>query len=88
MGDHDRALDELPVSELDEHLRDGLLRRDVERGGELVGDQERWVEKRREHHHHALLHPARQFDWIAVEDAVVQAHEGKPAAELGKGLVV
>ena len=87
MRDHDRALDELPVTELDEHLGDRLLGRHVERRGELVGNQERWVQQCREHHHDPLLHPAGQLDRVAVEDAVVQADEGQPAAQLGERLV-
>ncbi len=86
--DHDRALHELPVAELDEHLGDRLLGRDVERGGQLVGDQQRRVHQRREHHHDALLHPARQLDRVPVEDAVVEADEREAAAQLGKRLVV
>ena len=43
VGDHDHALHEAAVAELHERLGDGLLARDVERGGDLVGDQQRRV---------------------------------------------
>ena len=88
MRDHDRALDELAVAELDEHLRHGLLRRDVERRGELVRDQERRVEERGEHHHHPLLHPAGELDRVAVEHGVVEPDERQSPAELRERLVV
>ena len=80
VGDHDHALDEAAVAELDEQLGDGLLRRHVECRRDLVGDQERRVEDRREHHHDALLHPARELDRVAVEHVVGQADELRAAA--------
>ena len=79
VGDHDRALDEPALPELDEHLGDGLLRRDVESGGQLVRDEERGVEERREHHHDALLHAAGELDREAVEDVVRTARRGRAA---------
>ncbi len=45
VGDHDHAPDELAVAELDERLGHGLLGRDVERRGDLVGDQQGRVEQ-------------------------------------------
>ena len=46
VGDHDHALDEAAITELDEQLGHGTLRRHVERGGDLVGDEKRRVEER------------------------------------------
>ena len=81
--DHDRALHEAAVTELDEQLGDRLLRRDVERGGQLVGDQERRVEERREHHHDPLLHAAGELDRVALEHVLGEPHDREPAHELG-----
>ena len=88
VGDHDRALHEPAVPELDEQLRDGLLGGDVERGRQLVGDQERRIEECREHHHDALLHPAGELDREAVENVGREPDQRQPALQLGQLLVV
>ncbi len=82
VGDHGHALHEAAVPELDEHLRDRLLRRDVERRGDLVGDQERRVEQRRDDHHRPLLHAARELDRIEAEHAGIESDELEPPQEL------
>ena len=78
--DHDHALDEAAVAELHEQLGHGPLGRDVERGRHLVGDQQRRVEEGREHHHDALLHPARELDRESLEHVLGQPDELRAAA--------
>jgi hypothetical protein len=80
--DHDHALDEAAVAELEQHLGDGPLARDVERRGDLVRDQERRVEQGREDHHGPLLHPAGELERIHPQHRSRQPDEIEPALEL------
>ena len=61
----------MPVSarSLREQRQDLRLDRDVERGGRLVGDQQRRVAGHRERDHHALAHAARHLVRIVVHAA-------------------
>ena len=78
--DHHHALHEAAVAELDQRLGDRLLRRDVERRRDLVGDQQRRVQQRREHHHRPLLHAARELDRVHPEHVLREADESRGGA--------
>jgi hypothetical protein len=82
VGDHDHALDEPAVPEADQRLGHRLLGGDVQGGGDLVGDQQRGVQQGRQHHHHALFHPARQLDRVALQHLLRQLDQVQAAAQL------
>ncbi len=64
-------------SSLDE-AEDLRLRRHVERGGRLVGDQERRVVDERHRDHHALAHAARELVRVVVDPALRRAGSRPP----------
>ncbi len=68
MRDHDHRTAELFLELLDQG-EDLCLRRHVERGGRLVGDQQVRVVDQRHRDHHALAHAARELVGIVVEPA-------------------
>ena len=81
-SDLDRP-DEAVVPQAHERLGDGLLGRDVEGRRDLVSDEKRRIEQRREDHDHTLLHAARQLHRIEIEHAVRgQTDERETAPEL------
>ena len=53
-----------------DQVHDHRLRRDVEAGGRLVGDQQRGLAGERHGDHHALAHAAREFERIGRERGV------------------
>ena len=58
------------VAELDEQLHDLRLRRDVQRGGGLVGDQQLRIPGQRDRDHHPLAHAAGELVRVLVETAL------------------
>ncbi len=75
VADEDDAEAE-PRLHLLEHVDDGALRQDVERGGRLVEDHDLRVEQHAERQQRALAHPAAQFVRIGIEDALrVEPHQ-------------
>ena len=66
VGDeHDRGPE--PLADLAHQPEDAGLRRHVERGRRLVGDQQLRVARERHRDHHALPHPARELVRVLVE---------------------
>ena len=52
--------------ELDDEIHHRLLRRDVEAGGGLVGNQQARTAGQRQRDHHPLTHAPREFEWIGM----------------------
>ena len=69
VGDHDDRRVEL-LLELQHQVQDLRLRRHVERGRGLVGDQEVGLVDQRHRDHHALPHPTRELVRIVVDSLV------------------
>ena len=82
VGDDDGALDVVAVAEVDQCLGHRLLGGDVEGRGDLVGDQQRGVQQGRDDHDHALLHPARELDRVAVQHLRVEPDQLQAAQQL------
>ena len=80
--------------DLGEQLEDLGFEGDVERRGDLVGDQQRGLVQQRDGDHDALAHAARELVGMAVEalggvgDADPGKRFGDPLAQLALGLVV
>ena len=78
--DHDDRHVEL-LLQLVHQAQDLRLRRHVERGRRLVGDQELRVVDQRHRDHHALPHAARELVRIVV-DALVGARDARPPSRI------
>ena len=64
---------------LAQQLEDLRLHRHVERGGRLVGDDQRRSARQRDRDHHALPHAARELVRVVV-DALVRIGDAAPRA--------
>ncbi len=84
VGDEEHAHLHLGLQFADE-LEDLRLDGHVERGGRLVGDQQRWLARQCHRDHHALAHAARELVREAVEHVLRfgDAHQFEHAQRLG-----
>src|SRR5918993_1505522 len=82
VGDDDGALHVVAVAGVDPRLRPPPLGGYVQGPGEPPGDQQRGVEQGRDDHHHALLHPARELDRVALQHLGVEPDQLQAAQQL------
>ena len=87
VGDEDHAHRQL-LLQLADQRQDLRLDGDVERGGGLVGDQQRGPAGQRHRDHHPLAHAARQLVRVAAQHLARfwNAHQVEEAQRLGHGL--
>ena len=80
VGDDHHAVAAVAIAELDQQAGHRLLRSHIQRRGDLVGNEQRRVEHARDHHDHALLHPARELDRVQLQHVARQAAPGPAGA--------